>query len=69
MNAKPGSGTNSEPEAFGRCAIGGLVAVDEPEARFASVALNIEADSAAVGQLWMATWAHQLTDMGIGLAL
>jgi hypothetical protein len=32
------------------------------------VALDIEADSTAVSQLWMATRAHQLTGMGICLA-
>lgn len=68
MDAESGSGTNGEPEASGRCAIGGLVAIDQPKARLAFVRLNVEADSSTVGQLGMATGSHQLAHMGIGLA-
>jgi hypothetical protein len=68
VSAKTSSRTNSEPEAFGRCAIGRLIAIDQAEARFAFVALDVEADSTAVGQLGMATCAHQLAGMWICLA-
>lgn len=65
VSAKSTPGADSEPEAFGRCAVGGLVAVDQPEARLAFVCLDVEADSSAVGQLWVATSTHQLASMGI----
>lgn len=69
MHAETGSWADGKPKSFGWCAIGGLIAVDQTEAWFAFVVLDIEADSTAVDQLRMTTWAHQLTGMGIGLAL
>lgn len=68
MGAQAGSGSDGQPVAIGWGAICGFVAVDQAEAGFAFVRLDIEADSSAVGQLWVATNAHQLASVGILLA-
>jgi hypothetical protein len=55
MSAKSGTRSDSEPEAFGWCAIGWFVAVDQAKARLALWCLDVEADSAAIGKLRMTT--------------
>jgi hypothetical protein len=68
MRAKSGTRSDCEPYAFRRGTIRRLIAIDQPEARLAFVGLDVEADSTAVGQLWVATSAHQLASVGIRLA-
>lgn len=55
MDTKPGPRSNRKPNASGRSAVGGLVAIDQTEARFAFVVLNVETNATAIGQLGMAT--------------
>src|SRR5271170_6085174 len=62
------SGGDREPAALRRCAVRGLVAVDQTKAWLAFVCRNVEADSAAVRELGVAAWSHQLTGVGVGLA-
>lgn len=69
VSAQASSRANGEPEAFGRCAIGGLVAVDQSEARLAFMAFAVETDTAAIDKLGMSTCAHKFSGVRIRLAL
>jgi hypothetical protein len=64
-----GSRTNCKPNASGRCAIRRLISIDQAEAGLSFALIDVEADSAAVGQLLMATRAHQFTGVRISPAL
>jgi hypothetical protein len=69
VGAKSCPGANGQPATLRGCTVVGLVAIDQPEARFAFIAIDVKANTSAVGQLAVAPRAHQLTTMGIGLAL
>lgn len=68
MNAQAGSRADGQPEASGWRTVRRFVAVDQAEARFAFVRLDVEADSSAIRQLGMATRSHHLARVRIGLA-
>jgi len=61
--------TDGEPNALGWRSVVGLLAIDQAEARLAFESVDVETDSAAVGQLSMATRSHQLPRVRIPLAL
>ena len=69
VRAQTSPRTDGEPDAGRRCAVLGLVAVDQPEAWLAFVAIEVEADSTAVRQLWVATRTHELPRVRVSLAL
>ncbi len=69
MRLKAGARRDGEPVALGGGAVGGFIAVDQPEARLCLVAWDVESDPAAVGQLGIKTRTHQLAGEGIAFAL
>lgn len=68
MSLKTCARRDGEPVAFGGGSVGGLIAVDQAEARPRLVGLDVESNPAAVGQLGMKTRPHQLADEGVVLA-
>jgi hypothetical protein len=55
--------------ALSRSAIGGVIAVNQTEARLPGVRGNVESNTAAVGKLRMEPRTHQLAKERIALAL
>jgi hypothetical protein len=68
MGPQAGPGADGEPTALRWRAVRGHVAVDQAEAGFALVRLDVEADPATVRQLGVTPRPHQLASIGIVLA-
>lgn len=69
MSMQTSPGSDRKPQASRRGSIGGIIAVDQTEARLAFEATDVEADSTALGELAVPAQSHQLAHVRVSLAL